>query len=266
MYLKEQKRRAIVAFRRVRWKIQPYYFRTGRYKNSFLNQKNELQEGTKNKVESIIYCFWTGNNAMSENRKEAFEELKKNCGVELRLITPQNLEDYILPDFPLHKAYPYLSNVHKSDYLRCYFMHHYGGGYTDIKAHSNSWEETFQLFNKNDSWAIGYREVSKGMTAQLPGILGIDIRENYSLLIGNGAYIFCPKTKFTFDWYTELHSRLDNFYENLKQNPGNIMGDNEGYPIKWTEILGEILHPLCLKYHKKLLHSEILLPDFSNYR
>ncbi|WP_338767966.1 capsular polysaccharide synthesis protein [Bernardetia sp. ABR2-2B] len=266
-FIKEQYRRARVASRRLRWYIQPYYFRKGRYKKSFLNNSIHLPTIKIENVKPIIYCFWTGENEMSENRKKAFTSLKENCGVEVKLITIHNLDDYILSDFPLHKAYPYLSHVHKSDYLRCYFMHHYGGGYSDIKATSNSWKEAFQAFNKDsESWAMGYREVSKGMTAQLLGTIGIDIRENYSLLIGNCAYIFRPATYFTQEWYNELHKRLDGFYENLKQNKGNIMGDNEGYPIEWTEILGDIFHPLCLKYHNKLVYTELLLPDFSNYR
>ena len=70
---------------------------------------------------------------MSDKRKKCLDSIKQNIGVKVILITPNNLDKYILKDYPLHKSYKYLSEVHKSDYLRTYFMHHYGGGYTDIK-------------------------------------------------------------------------------------------------------------------------------------
>jgi hypothetical protein len=56
-----------------------------------------------------------------------------------------------LPEYPLHPAFKYLSYVHKSDYLRSYFMHFYGGGYADIKKYSsnNNWKECFNLLNSN---------------------------------------------------------------------------------------------------------------------
>lgn len=54
------------------------------------------------------------------------------------LITPNNLANYVKE--PLHEAFSYLSLTHKADYLRCYFMHYFGGGYTDIKAHFKSWQ------------------------------------------------------------------------------------------------------------------------------
>lgn len=68
--------------------------------------------------------------------------LTKNSGVEVKLITPKNLNNYLLPDFPLHPAYDYLSLVHKSDYLRCYFMHFHGGGYSDIKPNYKNWKNS----------------------------------------------------------------------------------------------------------------------------
>jgi hypothetical protein len=59
---------------------------------------------------------------------------------------------------------------------------------------------------------------------------------------------------------------MDIFYPKLVAFPGNIMGDNDGYPIPWTEILGQIFHPLCLKYFEKIIYSNKIKPVLSNYR
>lgn len=245
------------------------------FKNLFL-EKSALTENQKSneRIPRIIYCFWTGNNEMSTNRRNAISSIKFNCGVDVKLITPENLEEFVLKDFPLHKSFEFLSNVHKSDYLRCYFMHHYGGGYSDIKIQLNDWNNAFKKLEKSNSFAIGYRETSRKSTAKLTSFyhrsatesLSKEMDKKYYYLLGNGSYIFKKKTKFTDEWITELHRRLDIQYNELKKNPGNIMGDNIGYPLEWTSILGQIYHPLCLKYHKKLLYDNSLKPLFNNYR
>ena len=94
-----------------------------------------LKENMDNK-ENNIYIFWTGDNEMSENRKKSIENLKNTCECNIILVTPLNLKSYILSSQPLHEAYQYLSYTHKSDYLRTYFMHFIGGGYSDIKKNN----------------------------------------------------------------------------------------------------------------------------------
>jgi hypothetical protein len=93
------------------------------------------------KVNKIIYCFWTGDNQLTPNRINGLKTMKENLNVDIKLIDKNNLNDYIIPEHPLHDGYKYLSLNHKSDYLRCYFMNFYGGGYSDIKPFSkeNNW-------------------------------------------------------------------------------------------------------------------------------
>lgn len=245
------------------------------FKNLFLEKTADIDNQTSyTTIPKVIYCFWTGANEMSENRKNAIASIKANCGIDVKLITPENIDEYVIEDFPLHKAFPFLSNVHKSDYLRCYFMHHYGGGYSDIKIQLQDWNNAFKNLEESTAYAIGYQEISKSGTAKLTSFYPLDALErlskeidrNYYYLIGNGSYIFKRNTNFTDEWITELHRRLDIKYNDLKKNPGNIMGDNIGYPLEWTSILGQIFHPLCLKYHKKLLYDNSLKPLFINYR
>ena len=214
-----------------------------------------------------IFCFWTGSNEMSHQRKNAYDLLVKNAGVEVVLITPKNLKEYILPGNPLHPCFEYLSLVHKADYLRCYFMHHYGGGYSDIKGTRKNWDKLFDILEKNtDKWVVGYREIGERGVAPVEGLLGDAIRKHWHLLNGNCSYIFKPSTPFTHEWHAELHRRLDGFHGDLKLNPGNIMGDNPGYPISWTGILGDIFHPLCLKYANRLIYANRIKPILTDYR
>ena len=47
-----------------------------------------------------IYVLWTGTNEMSEDRKNAFENLKEVSECNLILINPSNLSNYIKPEHP----------------------------------------------------------------------------------------------------------------------------------------------------------------------
>lgn len=255
------------------FKFNFYKFSPNKYKNTFLALDSKSDCKSKNKVkidktlEKKIYCFWTGDNPLTPNRKRCLQSLIDNSGVEVRLITPENLNNYILKEYPLHKSYKYLSLVHRADYLRCYFMHHYGGGYSDIKVIENNIADLFDLLSsKSNKWMLGYHEVGRDGVAILDGKLGRDVRINYRYLIGNGAFICKPNSPLTKDWYLEVERRLDFYYEQLKENPGGIWGDNLGYPIPWTNILGSILHPLCLKYKDRLIQRDDIIPSIENYR
>lgn len=243
-----------------------YTYKNNKYPDSFLSKFPKKDTTELEDFPKIIYCFWTGTNKMSENRKAHFLAMEPTSKVEIKLITPDNLTNYIIPEFPLHPAFNYLSLVHKSDYLRCYFMHHYGGGYSDIKSAKHDWNNAFTSLTQSNKWAIGYREIKKKHVASVEGKVGKDIRTNYKRMIGNCAYIFRPHTPFTTEWYNELHRLMDLFAEDLKRFPGNTLGDNKGYPIPWTGILGNIFHPLCLKYSDKLVYTETLRPVTKDYR
>ncbi len=243
-----------------------YRYEALRYNDTFLSFDSRSPSCMESKAEEVVYCFWTGTNAMSDNRLKSIGILKSKLNVRFELITPDNLDSFIIEGFPLHKAFPYLSAVHKSDYLRCYFMHHYGGGYTDLKPARFSWASLFKKINSCDKWMLGYGEIGKKGTANVPGLLGKDLKKYWYVLLGNCSYICKPGSPFTSEWYAELHRRLDAYFDDLKNNPGNIMGDNEGYPIPWTNILGDIFHPLCLKYHGNFIYCDKIRPLLKHYR
>jgi hypothetical protein len=215
--------------------------------------------------ENNIYVFWTGDNEMSENRSNALKNLKiSECNIIL--INDNNLKDYILKSHPLHDAYQYLSFTHRADYLRTYFMHFYGGGYSDIKSTTGSWKKAFDALNKTNNYINGYTEIENGVAtgAQLPELY------DYTKLIGNCAYICKPRTAFTYDWYTSMIKLLDSKLDEIRKFPATFPQDckevsNGKYPIKWTEMLGDIFHTICYKYKDKILHT-VPLPNFTMYR
>lgn len=252
--------------------LYSYKFNKDRYKGTFLVE-DLLPISFKTNVgdvRHVIYIFWTGDNEITPNRLRGIKSLEACCDVEVKLITPQNLHEYIKDEEPLPEAFRYLSAVHKADFLRCYFMNFYGGGYADIKTYRKSWKKAFETLERSDAYAIGYREVGFDGVANV-GITNVclkqDLKNYWRLLIGNGAYIFRPQTAFTREWYQEVKKRLEQYTELLKEHPAtDPYGSNEDYPIPWANILGEIFHPLCLKYHDKLLVDNSLKPSFKNYR
>lgn len=247
-------------------RLRPYSYDAWRYPNDYVAL--DLYAGTPRGLDGVIYCFWTGDNELTPNRQAGLESLiQQNPELEVRLVTPANLSDYLLPEEPLHRAFGNLSLVHRSDYLRCYFMNFFGGGYSDIKTIRRGWLPAFERLNAApQKWALGYREIASDMTSTLPGRLGADVRRHYSLLIGNGAFIMKPQTPLTLEWYHRLLDRMDFYAEALERYPGNERGDNQGYPIPWIDLLGNVLPPLGLKYHKRLIQDDSIRPDFHNYR
>jgi len=112
-----------------------------------------------------MWAFWFGPPFQGARRK-AFEALQSEIGVPLNFITDENLERYIIKGAPPHRAFNYLSPVHKSDYLFAYFSHHVGGGFHDVKRPSGNWAPHFaQLNADNDSWIMGTFEGGRGGVA-----------------------------------------------------------------------------------------------------
>jgi hypothetical protein len=218
-----------------------------------------------NDDENIIYCFWTGNNEISENRQKAIDNLIQNSECNLILITPDNLQSYILPEHPLHEAYPYLSFTHRSDYLRTYFMHFHGGGYSDIKKTPSSWKPAFEDMKQNpEAYINGYPEKCGADIAYEP------VSHLYDKLVGNGCYIVKPNTSFTQEWYSEMITLLDTKLPVLKKmtvDPNVRDNQSSEYPIQWNEMLGRIFHKVLAKYvdNNKILCT-VPQPIMSDYR
>ena len=245
--------------------IIPYKYDASRYPDSYVSKKVKNIEITLEKAKEVLYIFWTGDNEITENRKKGIQSIKEKAEVEVVLVTSDNLNDYILADYPLHKAYDYLSLIQKSDYLRCYFMLHHGSGYVDIKPCLNSWKGLFEKLNKSEAWCLGSREKFPGGVANIGGVIGADCRKYYNNLIANGGYIFKPNSPIAAEWMDEIHERLDFFMDALIENPGDAFGSGD-YPIPWAYLAGYIIPPLVLKYNERVLIEDIDLYAIHNYR
>lgn len=222
--------------------------------------------GDMQPVPRRIFVFWTGTNQLTPNRLAGLEALRQAMpAVDVIMIDRSNLSDWLVE--PLHPAYEYLSAVHKSDYLRCYFMHHHGGAYSDIKPPTSDWTQVFdELEADRSSFAIGYPlETSLEVAAPL-GRSGNLVRREFRRLVGVGAFIFRPHSIFSEEWLRRLHLFLDDKLPELRGSPGNIWGDNEGYPIEWSEMLGQIFHPLNFALSSGFRQDSRLRPVIENYR
>lgn len=186
----------------------------------------------KPKYEYSIVCLWTDDTPMSTARYQRLQELReaaKPCNVIL--LTKDTIPNYVLPNAPLHPAYQYLSAVHKADYFRAYLMHFHGGAYTDIKTpYGWPWYDAFRDFYSNPHAMINIRQ---------PGC----------------AMICRPQTELTRRWYTGVCNVLDRYLEQLKKHSGptpyTCRESDPSYPISWSEIMIEILGPLCEEYSKQ---------------
>lgn len=280
---RQVKHQGLVAYKRVRpmtlaagvgirtkyydLRVGDYDFEYGRYNHEFVNRQPPPASNNR-AVPHVIYCLWTGDNDITPRRSQSLELLRQvHEGVPVTLITPDNLADYLVDGHPLHPAYEYLSYVHRSDYLRAYLMHHHGGGYSDIKRPLNSWAPCFDaIAEAPQKWAVGYRELDSNSGARLPRRIGRDVRRNYARVIGQSGFIFRPDTSLTAEWMRELDNRMNYYADALSESPGNAFGDNLGYPIGWTGLLGKIISPLLLKYHERLIIDNRMLLAFSDYR
>lgn len=201
----------------------------------------------------IIYCFWTGDNDIPPIRRYALNTMEQVTQCKVVFVTKQNLSEFILPDHPIHEAYQYLSDVHKSDYLRTYFMHFYGGGYSDVKFHMKSWVPSFHYIQRTNAWICGYREFSAD------GVACEHLKPMWDQLIGNGSYICKPQTPLTTKWYSRMVALLDERLPELKAHPAKHPRDHKelvgGYPIGWNELLGKIFHQVCSEHIDYVLQA-----------
>lgn len=240
-----------------------------------------------------VFMLWTGDNSMSPNRRNSIISSQQKIEVPIRIIDDETLQNEILREIgiQLHPTYYCLNLAHRADYLRALLMHFLGGGYSDIKLNSTSWLTSFgELTSSSVHTAVGYREVSAAGVANVYSssvtlhdnkikkfknyLKYKTMRRKYRKLIGCGAFIFKPNSEFTSQWWFELNHRLDFLYDSLmanpcqldpKERPGKIYsGTVSKYPVPWTYLLGDIFHPLCLKYSSSILQT-LPPPSFDDY-
>jgi hypothetical protein len=249
--------------------------------------KRVVNTSHRGAAERRLFAFWTGDNPMSDVRKRCLDTFALT-GLEPTLVTADTITDWVEPDAGLHEAYPFLSAVHRSDYLRTYFMHHHGGGYADIKRQTGSWlPEVERLERSPRLVGAGYQEIRGGtvwpdrnvvagriywLSRSPPKPLVVmgrnALRGMRPLLPGNCAYYFKPGTPFTSAWLGELNRRLDLLLPALKLHPARDPRDRQGsasdYPVPWSFLLGDIFQPLAALWSLRLSRG-LPRPDFECY-
>jgi hypothetical protein len=221
-----------------------------------------------------IFVFWTGDNPMSMNRLVSLKKLQTVSECNIVLVTKENLSDFVLPSDPLPEAYQYLSATHKSDFLRPYFMHYYGGGYSDIKQTMGSWSAGFDAIQNSTTLLCGYPEFSYHQIAH------VSYKKYWNIMVGCGAFISKANTPLTKEWYLSAKNLIVSKTSMLKRFPashpqecseGNGYegcqphGVRSNYPIEWNEIMGRIFHPLVFKY-RNFVSRTVPQPVIYNYR
>ncbi|MFN3999967.1 capsular polysaccharide synthesis protein [Algoriphagus sp.] len=245
---------------------------------ALINSKKEFELlEFKHGVPKVIWCYWAGG-PMNESRSKSFEVLLTNIGVTVCLVNRENAIDFVQKKNPLHPAFEYLSAVHQSDYLRAYLLHHYGGGWHDIKATLMNYEKVWDHFSDPNFYLVGKPEV-KGGPAKVFDQDGRWMPDFWQELVSAIAWVGRPNTPLSRDLLNTMGAHLDVHFEMLKKNPGihprekkleasnplikifktiefRIKGKNPNYPLQWT-FFGNCFHPL--NYHYKN-HISNLLP------
>lgn len=217
-------------------------------------------------VPRVLWCIWAGENPLSPARQASLARIRAvQTGLEVRLVTPANLAEHVLPEAPLHPAYEHLSLVHRSDYLRGYLLHHHGGAYTDVKRPLHAWDGVLEDFERGGYWFAGYPEIVRTLIPE-PEPFGNAMRRRSHLITGQGAFLARPRTPFTGEWIAEMHARLDAAAPALEAHPGDVYGTSPGYPLGWVDLLATITEPLEVKYAAHVLRDRRLRVDVRGYR
>lgn len=244
--------------------LSPPDFWYGRYPHTFLERTPPEPDGPL-EVPNIIWVFWTGDNPLTPNREAGLVRIRGfNPGTDVELVTPDRLDSFVVPGHPLHPAYEYLSLEHRSDYLRAYFLHHYGGGYADVKPLVASWRPAMDRLRDSDRWLLGVPLTDPAWASgDTPGRLGTHLMRYYRELLSASVLVAKSHSPFTGEWLREVDRRLDYYEPALREHTGPRTDQESRYPIVWTGILGQVFHPLCLKHRGKLLTDHTVTWDQS---
>lgn len=226
-------------------------------------------------VPVMVWALWFGA-PMKGARLHGFATLQSSVGVPVRLVQERDLPDINKSYSPIHPAVMSgtMSAVQRGDYLRAYIMHHYGGGYSDVKPTESNWTASFQEFKDPNLWVYGVQEqggVACGRDSF--GLMGIhascgDIVNLHASFVSNGAYIMRAGTPLTDTWLRAANQILDKKFEALKRHPAPFqrcclgLSDEASrlYPLRWAELHGELFHPLQYKF---LTHIKSGLPRWA---
>lgn len=240
--------------------------------NSILKNLGEIEIQYKYGVPQIIWCYWEGA-TMSKNRVLSLKILEKNIGVPVVLLSRESFKKFLKPEHSLPRAFEKLSIVHRSDYIRAYLMHYYGGGWHDIKATECDFSPSWEEFENPNTWLIGRPESPNG-AARVTDKLGRFMPDFYKELVAVPAWVARPNTPLTHEVLMGIEKYILDNAELLEKYPArhprekftptthviakywNILkkvfeGRNPFYPIPWT-LFGNFFHPAVLEFSQHI--------------
>lgn len=240
----------------------------GRYPHTFLERRPPQRSEEESTLPRVIWCFWVGDNPLTPARERGLASIRAlNPDLQVELVTPDRLPGFVLPRHPLHPGYEHLSYNHRSDYLRAYFLHHYGGGYADIKPLVAPWGPAFERLAASECWLLGPPLAKAAWAGNPSGRLEAHLRRYYRLLPSGTMALAKSRTLITSEWLREIERRLDYYLPALQESPGGVWGQEPSYPIDWMALQGNIFQPLCLKYRDHVLLDPTLSWDLkARYR
>ncbi|MGA4670200.1 capsular polysaccharide synthesis protein [Propionibacteriaceae bacterium Y1923] len=249
-------------------RLAPYEFDPGYYPHHFVRRPS-LITSTPGPAPRRIWTAWMGDNEMTQSRRDSLRSIRRlHPRFEVELVTMDSFPEHLVEGHPIHPGFESLGPVQKSDYVRCYLLHHHGGVWLDLKPTTVGWDATLDRLNERDDlWVAGYPEVTTRYVALEPGVLGKHLVRHYTRLLGASAYAMKAYSPFTSDWYEEQHARLTYWLDPLQRFPATSPYEiPRDHPIGWGELAYNITHPLSLKYGPHLLLDGELTPELRNYR
>lgn len=260
---------AVEPLHREVYKRYPYKYRMQDFAGLNLGPIRDFTIDKTVRVDRTIYLFWTGGNEITPNRLKSLQVMRRmneDRGVQVALVTPENLKSFVVPEHPLHEMYPFLHVVHRSDYLRAYFLHFHGGGYSDIKEPTSDWSGAFDRFQSSSAWLMGDYKPSRFLTPAFadPRLERL-MRRTSPAQVFQCGFIARPGTPLTSEWLTRLHALLDRHRPELVAHPGVGRFGGDHYPLPWTAILGQIIDPLTIKYASHVTHDASMRLLQTNY-
>lgn len=238
------------------------------HKKDLIKSRDEMQPFLLDtSVPRIFWCYWAGG-PMNETRLRSLDMMQRYMEVPICLVTESNVNEFVLDEYPLHHVFQYLSPVHQSDYLRIYLLHHYGGGWYDIKPTKMNYLPAWKEFDDPEIYLVGKPEI-KGGPAKVFDQNGQWMPTFWSELVATNRWIGRAQTPFSQDLYDAVNQLFDEESKRLEKYPAqhaydkkkksflSFLHSNENqYPLPYT-VFGNLFHPLNYKYKQ---HIKRVLP------
>lgn len=209
----------------------------------------------------VLWIMWFG--PLGPTRRQSIERITRNARVPVTLLTEENFTT-VGSDLHYVAKSGVLSKNHLADYLRAYVMHHFGGAYQDVKPTQIDWRAQLERLNgDDDAWFIGSEELpyfkhhpawdkdfgNRGLLLPYATVAA----QGGQCVTSNCYYAAKPYTPLTQRWLDLVTRKLDEYTPALFAHPAPyprccVQYKEAGYPLYWTELHGDLLHPLQVEY------------------